>query len=204
MGGLPFLQGQRTFLDPQGPPLQVYSTEEALEAVRNLCGATRLRSISINQDGATSLDGHEVFRWRPIEVGHQLKLGATASASSFPVDHISGAVGWKVESAGVPVIFSGDTRFSTELVQAAQGAQVLIHEALGTEKEEDEVRRRGHSTSTDAGRAAALSGVAELVMTHIDTPLHFDPQPLIDEARRFFDGPVTVASDLHQMVVDSP
>ena len=204
IGGLPFLQAQRTVTNPQGPPLQVYSTEEALEAVRNLCGATRLRSITINQEGAKNLDGHEVFRWHPIEVGHQLGLEATTSASSFPVDHIPGAVGWRVDSAGISVVFSGDTRFSTDLVQAAQGAQLLIHEALGTEEDELEVHRRGHSTAADAGRAAALSGVAELVMTHIDTPYHFDPQPLIDEARRFFEGPITVATDLHQINIGAP
>ncbi len=80
----------------------------------------------------------------------------------------------------------------------------MIHEALGTEEDEPEVHRRGHSTAADAGRAAALSGVAELVMTHIDTPYHFDPQPLIDEARRFFEGPITVATDLDQINIGGP
>ena len=204
MGGLPFIQGHRSIVNPQGPPLQVYSTEEALEAVRDLCGATRLTSISINKEGAKNREGHDVFRWHPIELGHQLQVGSTTSASSFPVDHISGAVGWRVDSAGASVIFSGDTRFSPDLVQAAQGAQILIHEALGTEKDEAEIRHRGHSTAADAGRAAALSGVAELVITHIDSPFHFDTQPLIDDARRYFDGPVSVATDLHQIIVDAP
>ena len=30
MGGLPFLQGQRTLINPEAPPLKVYSTEESL------------------------------------------------------------------------------------------------------------------------------------------------------------------------------
>ena len=37
IGGLPFLQGQRTLVDPEGPPLRVYSSEDALNALRELC-----------------------------------------------------------------------------------------------------------------------------------------------------------------------
>ena len=49
IGGLPFLQSHRTIVNPGGPPLRVYSTDESLEAVRFLCKATRMRSISIDQ-----------------------------------------------------------------------------------------------------------------------------------------------------------
>jgi ribonuclease BN (tRNA processing enzyme) len=43
--------------------------------------------------------------------------------------------------------------------------------------------------------------VAELVVTHIDTSFHFDPQPLIDEAKQYFDGPISVAGDFYQVTV---
>ena len=203
MGGLPFLQGQRTSADPQGPPLRVYSTEESLIALRSLCQATLLRPITIDQEGAKSMEGHQVFQWHPTETGQQLELGPTTSASSFPVDHIPGAIGWRVESGGVSVVFSGDTRFSKDLVQAARGAKLLIHEAMATEADEEVAHQKGHSTAADAGRAAAMAGVAELVITHIDTPFHFDTQPLVDDARRFFDGPISVATDLYRMTVGS-
>ena len=203
MGGLPFLQGQRTLVDPQGPPLRVYSTEESLEAIRNLCRAIILRSITVDREGARSKEGHQVFQWHSTESGHHLELGSNTSASSFPVDHISGAVGWRVDCNGVSVVFSGDTRFSNDLVEASRGARLLIHEALTTGENAEDADRRGHSTSADAGRAAAMAGVAELVITHIDTPFHFDTQPLVDDARRYFDGPISVASDLYQITVGS-
>jgi ribonuclease BN (tRNA processing enzyme) len=38
-------------------------------------------------------------------------------------------------------------------------------------------------------------------MTHLDSPFHFDQQPLLDEARRYFDGHISVASDLFQVTV---
>tara|TARA_B100000315_G_scaffold252072_1_gene288095 strand:+ start:459 stop:1283 length:825 start_codon:yes stop_codon:yes gene_type:complete len=201
MGGLPYMQGQRSLTNPEGPPLRVYSTEEALEALRLYCRATRLRAINVDLDGATTNNGHPVFRWHPTEPGHRVDLGATTWASSFPVDHISGAVGWRVEAGGVSIVFSGDTRFSTNLVEAAQGARLLIHEALSIESDPRNASGRGHSIAADAGRAAAQAGVEELVITHIDTSFHLDPQPLIDDAARFFDGPISVASDLYQMTV---
>ena len=203
IGGLPFLQGQRTMMDPQGPPLRVYSTEESLAAVRGLCEATKLRSITVDKEGARNHAGQQVFQWHPTKTEKQLELGPGTSAWSFLVDHIPGAAGWRVESNGVSIVFSGDTRFSTDLVEAARGARLLIHEALNIEAEAEDAHRRGHSTSADAGRAAAMAGVAELVITHIDTPFHFNPQPLIDDARQYFDGPISVASDLYQIEIGS-
>ena len=201
MGGLPFLQGQRTLVNPDGPPLRIYSTDESLDALRSLCESTRMRSVSIDKEGAKDQEGRPVFRWLPTPSGHAVELGASTHASTFPVDHIDGAVGWRVECNGISVVFSGDTRFSIDLVKAAKGARLLIHEALSTEEVEESTRSRGHSTAADAGRAAALAGVKELVMTHIDSPFHADTQPLIDDARRYFDGPISVAHDLYQLSV---
>ena len=201
MGGLPFLQGQRTLVDPQGPPLRVYSTEDSLEALRSLCTATRMRTISVDKEGARSHDGHQVFQWHAKDVGQSVELGPNTFASSFPADHIAGAIGWRVEANGVSVVFSGDTRYSDKLVEAAKGARVLIHEALTTGDQAEEARQRGHSTSADAARAAALAGVGELIITHIDSPFHFDSQPLVEDARQYFNGPISVASDLYRVTV---
>jgi ribonuclease Z len=198
MGGLPFIQNYRTFIEPDGSPLRVYGTEEALATVRRYCVATRPLAIRVDQEGAWTFSGRRVIRWDPTEPGQRIGLGDTTWASPFPADHISGAVGWRVESDGLAVVFSGDTRSNAELVEAAKGASLLIHEALSTESDSHDAHLRGHA----AGRAAALAGVAHLVITHIATPFHFDPQPLADDARRFFDGPITVARDLYQMTVD--
>jgi ribonuclease Z len=110
-------------------------------------------------------------------------------------------VGWCVESNGTGIVFSGDTKFSPNLAESARNARLLIHEALSTDGERERTYRRGHSTAAEAGRAAALAGVSELILTHIDSPFHFDTQPLLDEARRHFDGPTSVASDLYQMTI---
>jgi ribonuclease Z len=198
--GLPFLEFWRTMVKPGGPPLHVYGTEETLEGVRQLCRVAR-RALKVDQDGAVTDDGHAVLRWHPTEAGQRVALDGATLAFPFPADHISGAVGWRIEAGGVSVVFSGDTRFSPHLVEAAQGARLLIHEVFSTEADKERTHQHGHSTAADAGRAAAQAGVAELVITHIDTAFHFNPQPLVAEARRYFDGPISVASDLYQTSV---
>jgi ribonuclease BN (tRNA processing enzyme) len=200
MGGLPFLQSQRTLKDPEGPPIHVYSTEETLVWARRLCQVAR-PALRIDQDGAHTAEGHTVLRWHPAEEGERLQLGPTTHAWPFAVDHLPGAVGWCVESDGTAVVFSGDTKFSPNLPEWARNARLLIHEALSTDRERERTYRRGHSTAAEAGRAAALAAVSELILTHIDSPFHFNTQPLLDEARRHFDGPVSVASDSYQVTI---
>ena len=200
MGGLPFLQGQRTLINPQSPPITVYSTEETLLHAGRLIQLSR-PALRIDQDAAYTPEGQTVLRWYPTQEGERLKLGPTTYACSFAVDHLPGAVGWRVESDGVAIVFSGDTKFSPNLPEWARDARLLIHEALSTERERERTYRRGHSTAADAGRAAALAGVSELIITHIDSPFHFDTQPLLDEAMQHFDGPISVANDLYQVSI---
>jgi ribonuclease Z len=200
MGGLPFLQGQRTLINPEAPPLKVYSTEESLVYAGRLLHVSR-PALRIDQDVVYTPEGHEVFHWYPTQEGERLPLGPSTYACAFAVDHLPGAVGWRIESDGIAIVFSGDTKFAPSLPDWAKGARLLIHEALSTERERERTYRRGHSTAADAGRAAALGGVSELIITHIDSPFHSDTRPLLDEARQHFDGPVSVAEDLYQVTI---
>ena len=81
---------------------------------------------------------------------------------------------------------------------------MLIHEALRTDEEKEYARDHGHATAGEAARSAAQAGVAELVLTHLDASFHANPQPLIDDAKKHFNGPITAASDLLQITVSSP
>ena len=203
MAGLPHLQGQRSMVNPGGAPLKVYSTEISLQGVQSLFRATSITQ-QVDQDGVRTREGRDTVRWHPAQEGHWVHLGENLRATCFPVNHIDGAVGWRVESDGVSVVFSGDTRYCENLAVAAQGADLLIHEALSTHHDQEGTNRRGHSTAAEAARIAAQAGVAALVLTHIDTGFHFDPQPLIAEARRYYDGPISLAHDLYQMTVAAP
>ncbi|MBM3943577.1 MAG: MBL fold metallo-hydrolase [SAR202 cluster bacterium] len=200
MGGLTHIQSQRTHANPAGPPLQVHASEESLAGVRRMFGAVS-RNTRADQDGLHSAEGSQLAQWLPAQPGQWVQLSQQVRARCFPVDHIGGAVGWRVESGGLSVVFSGDTRFSSSVAEAAQGAQLLIHEAISTNQEKEEARRRAHSTAAEAAQIAAMAGSEHLVLTHIDSPFHIDTQPLISEARKTFPGPVSVACDLYQLSV---
>ena len=183
--------------------MDVYLTDESLEWAQKMCIANHLNIFEVNSEGAKNSDGREVMRWHVVEIDQKITLGPTTTASCFPADHISGAVGWKVESGGMSVVFSGDTRYNPELIEASRGARLLIHEALRTDEESDYARNRGHSTAGEAARAAAQAGVAELVLTHLDSRYHDNPQPLLDDAKKHYSGPTSAATDLHQITVHS-
>lgn len=203
MSGLLFVQFSRALERQDAPPLDVYLTGESLEWAQKMCIANYLNIFEVNSEGAKNSDGREVMRWHDVEIDQKITLGPTTTASCFPANHISGAVGWKVESGGMSVVFSGDTRYNPELIDASRGARLLIHEALRTDEESDYARSRGHSTAGEAARVAAQAGVAELVLTHLDSSYHDNPQPLLDDAKKHYSGPTSAATDLHQIIVAS-
>ena len=89
------------------------------------------------------------MRWIVVEPGEEVSLGPTTTASCFPADHISGAVGWKVDSDGMSVVFSGDTSFNPELVKASNAARLLIHEAFRTDEDSETARIHGQPSAVD-------------------------------------------------------
>ena len=203
MSGLVYVQQARAQARPDAPPLDVYLTEECLKWTNQLCSCNP--SIGeANQYGVTNVAGRQVVRWHIVESGQEISLGLTTTAVCFPADHIASAVGWRVDSDGMGVVFSADTRFNPELIKASQGARLLIHEAFRTDEEKEHAASRGHSSSGDAGRSADQANVGELILTHLDTGFSREPQPLIDDAKKHFSGPIRAVRDLDQVAISSP
>lgn len=201
ISGLMFVQGRRSHETPEEDPLSIYGSSAALAGLRKAADAGRVPDI---RDGAAhNHAGRQVLRWKEVATGHRLELGPDTVAWSFDVDHIPGSVGWRVESGGISVVFSGDTTYSRNLVEAAQGADVLIHEALGTDNDYERVVGRLHSTSGDAARVAAQTSAGQLVLTHLDNAFHEDQTPLLEDAALHFTGPISAAYDLYRVCLDN-
>ncbi len=99
--------------------------------------------------------------------------GVTVSA--FEVDHgelIKPAYGYRIDYAGCSVVISGDTRFDQNLIEAAKGVDLLVHEVVAILEKlfavNPTMRRveAHHTTAEEVGAVFAATRPKLGVLTH--------------------------------------
>lgn len=97
------------------------------------------------------------------------------------------------ERRGRKIVYSGDTRPCSEMVEFASHADLLIHESTYESSQETKALENGHSTTTQAAKIAKEAEVSELILTHISTR-YLDSDSLRNEASQIF-SKVMMAED---------
>jgi ribonuclease Z len=145
--------------------------------------------------------GHEI----PFDQPETIYERNGVTISCFPAIHgLSGAVGYKVSYAGLTVVFSGDTRPCRHVVDAAVGADLLIHECFqspavvartsGLPLETAlNITRLAHTIPDQMGRILDLARPRMGALWHLDVTPGVDG--VLDEVGANFGGPVTVTQD---------
>jgi ribonuclease Z len=136
--------------------------------------------------------------------------------TAFRVNHapIEPAVGYRFDYKGRSVVITGDTKLTPSVVAVAQGADILVHEALqptlvnilGAEFEAKNMGNLAHvmqdilnyhTTPEEAAAQANAAKVKHLVFNHIVPPLpvKLAYPAFVGDAAKFFGGPMTVGED---------
>ena len=111
-----------------------------------------------------------------------------------------------VDCNGRSVVFSGDTRPCHPLVDACDGADLLVHETFpsapvfaqkaGVPVEmAEQVVNGAHTSPTMAGKVFARAGARMSAMWHLAVD-HQVVGPACADVRTQYEGPVTIAQDL--------
>jgi ribonuclease BN (tRNA processing enzyme) len=204
---LAWASGLNTRVDTWGPPplermTNLFFEMNAYDINTRVADESRVPLIPL-------VHVHELTRGGPVMQDEQVKVTAAL------VDHppVVPAFAYRFDARDRSIVISGDTVRSENLIKLAEGADVLVHEALFVPGVDRLVARAPnaaslkksilshHTTAEDAGRVAQAAGVKMLVLSHFvpaDDPAITD-QMWIDEARRYFRGPVIVGKDLMEI-----
>jgi ribonuclease Z len=146
-------------------------------------------SIGFALEEDRRLGRFDVDRARELGVPEGPMFGALHRGD--PVELADGRVVQPEDVVGSPrpgrkLVYTGDTGPSQRVADAAEGADLLIHESTFSREEKERARRTGHSTAEDAARTARQAGVGELVLTHLSARYSEQPEQLEKEARAVF------------------
>jgi ribonuclease Z len=202
------LRDREAELAVYGPP----GTGELMRAMRPVYGRLRFpfRVVELEAGDAVEFDGFEVdafnVRHRGRALGFALvedrrpgrfdaelaqrlgvpfgpdfgRLQAGEEVNGVRPDQVIGP-----ERPGRRIVFSGDTAPCAMIVAAAEGADLLVHEATFAESERERAAETGHSTARQAAETARDAGVRLLALTHLST--RYTGGEIRDEARAVFE-----------------
>jgi ribonuclease Z len=102
---------------------------------------------------------------------------------------------------GRKVVLAGDTAPAASVVDAAAGADLLVHEATFLADELERARETSHSTAGGAALVAQEAGVKLLALTHVSTR-YFGHQ-VVEEAAQLF-APTVVPRDFDLVAIPFP
>jgi len=204
---LAWAAGLRTRVDAWGPPpiekmTRLFLEMNAYDIETRIADEGRVPLAPL-------IHVHELTQGGVVMQDENLK--ATSALVVHP--QVVPAFAFRFDASDRSIVISGDTARSDTLVRLAQGADVLVHEALYVPAVDRLVARvpnasslkkhllASHTAVEDCGRVAQAAGVKTLVLSHLvpaDDP-EVTERMWIDAARSQFRGEVILGKDLMEI-----
>ncbi len=166
-----WIMGRSAPLQVYGPPGLKRMTDKILDAWSE--------DIDVRVNGLE----RETRAWLDVDV-HEISPGVVydrndVRVTAFPAPHTTWkkAFGYRFDTPGKSITFSGDTAVNEELVRVAKGTDILVHEVYDSKRAKAENRPGGefwpqylasaHTSDVDVGRLAERIKPKLLVLDHI-------------------------------------
>ncbi len=139
--------------------------------------------------------GPEVYELDLREIGEEsLDFGAY-KITAMRMQHCPESLGYRIESDGKVIAYSGDTDVCENIGKLGENADVLILECSFP----DEMKVEGHLIPQEAGRIAQMCNCKRLVLSHLYPVCREDD--IARQTKKTFKGEVIVARDLTRLVL---
>ena len=158
------------------------------------------------EDGGQAAAGGQIYARDIVQGLVYEEHGVRVTA--FDVDHgmVKPALGYRVEYHGHVVVLSGDTRFSENVIEFSQGADLLIHEVV-LAPTDIKPSTRGyrafahHTTPEQAAEVFSRAKPKLAVYSHIVSLWGLKDEDIALRTRKLYPGPFEVGEDLMSFVV---
>ena len=203
-----WIQGLHLDVRTFGPPPLKQMTDDFMRAYKTTID---FWAEDFKMKPLVAVDVKEVSAAGPVTTDDNVKV------SAILVEHppVKPALGYRFDFKDRSIAFSGDTAPLEAVAKMAQGADVLVHEAMYVPAVEKYIRaqvaqgrpvkvedfmahmKADHTPVEDVGRIAAEAGVKTLVLSHLTPAI----DSITDDtwrapAAKYFKGEIIVAKDL--------
>ena len=161
-------------------------------------------------------DPRKLLLVKEIQESGPLMNTGRVKVSAFQTPHppiLKENFAYRFETPDGVIVYACDTAYNPKLAEFAQGADILIHEAMylpGVDALAARIKNAAtlkahllaaHTTTEDVGRIAQAAGVKKLVLSHLvpgDDPSITD-EMWTEGARKHYSGTIVVARDLREL-----